>query len=45
MRATEDSGATAVEYGLLLALIAGVVVLAVTALGQILVGLFTLTWA
>jgi len=45
MRATDDSGATAVEYSLLLALIAGVVVVTVTALGQVVLGLFNLTWA
>jgi pilus assembly protein Flp/PilA len=32
-RMTRDTGATAVEYGLLVALIAAVIVLAVTALG------------
>jgi pilus assembly protein Flp/PilA len=45
MRSADESGATAVEYSLMLALIAAVVVLAVTALGQVIVGLFTLTWA
>ena len=32
-RAESERGATAVEYGLLVALIAGVIILAVTALG------------
>jgi pilus assembly protein Flp/PilA len=35
-----DEGATAVEYGLMVALIAGVIVLAVTALGTKLNGIF-----
>ena len=35
-----DRGATAVEYGLMVALIAGVIVLAVTALGGKLNGIF-----
>ncbi len=30
----DESGATAVEYGLMVALIAGVIILAVTTLGQ-----------
>jgi pilus assembly protein Flp/PilA len=37
----DDRGATAVEYGLLVALIAGVIVVAVTALGTKVSGLFT----
>lgn len=36
----EDRGATAVEYGLLVALIALVIIVAVTLLGQNLSGLF-----
>jgi pilus assembly protein Flp/PilA len=36
-----DRGATAVEYGLMVALITGVIVLAVTALGVKVNGLFT----
>ena len=39
--ATRDEGATAVEYGLMVALIAVVIVVAVTALGSKLSGLFT----
>jgi pilus assembly protein Flp/PilA len=38
---SQDRGATAVEYGLMVALIAGAIVLAVTALGTRLTGLFT----
>ena len=38
--ATNDSGATAVEYGLLVALIAAVIVAAVLALGGTLTGVF-----
>jgi len=37
----EESGATAVEYGLLVGLIAVVIIVAVTALGTKLTGLFT----
>lgn len=37
----DDRGATAVEYGLLVALIAAVIVVAVTALGGKLTSLFT----
>lgn len=37
----EDSGATAVEYGLLVGLIAVVIIVAVTALGSNLTSLFT----
>jgi pilus assembly protein Flp/PilA len=37
----EDRGATAVEYGLMVALIAAAIVLTVTALGGSLNGLFT----
>ncbi len=40
-RAKEDRGATAVEYGLLVGLIAVVIIVAVTALGSKLTGLFT----
>ncbi len=36
----DDRGATAVEYGLMVALIAGAIVLTVTALGGALNGLF-----
>ena len=36
----DDSGATAVEYGLMVALIAAVIVVAVTALGAKLNGIF-----
>ncbi len=39
--ATRDQGATAVEYGLMVALIAVVIIVAVTALGSKLSGLFT----
>jgi pilus assembly protein Flp/PilA len=39
--ATRDEGATAVEYGLMVALIAVVIIVAVTALGSKLSGLFT----
>jgi pilus assembly protein Flp/PilA len=38
---SKDRGATAVEYGLLVGLIATVIILAVTALGTKLTGLFT----
>jgi pilus assembly protein Flp/PilA len=41
MRLREDRGATAVEYGLMVALIAGVIVAAVTLLGTKLNTLFT----
>ncbi|HLL69365.1 MAG TPA: Flp family type IVb pilin [Micromonosporaceae bacterium] len=41
--ATRDQGATAVEYGLMVALIAVVIVLAVATLGSTLSGLFTST--
>ena len=37
----DDEGATAIEYGLLAALIAAVIVAAVTTLGQTLNGVFT----
>ena len=37
----DDTGATAVEYGLLVALIAGVIILAVTLLGTNLGSLFS----
>jgi len=40
-RARKDEGATAVEYGLMVALIAAVIVLAVTALGGKLNTIFT----
>ena len=41
----DDEGATAVEYGLLVALIAGVVAGAIVALGQATIDLFTeLVW-
>ncbi len=36
----DDRGATAVEYGLLVALIAAIIVVAVAALGQKLLGIF-----
>ncbi|MEJ2673371.1 MAG: Flp family type IVb pilin [Deltaproteobacteria bacterium] len=36
----DEAGATATEYALLASLIAGVIVLAVTALGQSVLGLF-----
>ncbi len=39
--ADRERGATAVEYGLMVALITGVIVLAVTALGVKVNGLFT----
>jgi pilus assembly protein Flp/PilA len=39
--ADRDRGATAVEYGLMVALIAGVIVLAVTALGAKVQTIFT----
>jgi pilus assembly protein Flp/PilA len=39
--ATREEGATAVEYGLMVALIAVVIIVAVTALGGKLSGLFT----
>ncbi|MDQ1644916.1 MAG: Flp/Fap pilin component [Cryptosporangiaceae bacterium] len=39
-RATSDEGATAVEYGLMIALVAAVIVVAVTALGGTLTGIF-----
>ena len=39
--ATREQGATAVEYGLMVALIAVVIIVAVTALGSKLSGLFT----
>ena len=39
--ADDEAGATAVEYGLMLALIALAIVAAVTALGLVLPGLFT----
>ncbi len=39
-RRTDEAGATAVEYGLMVSLIAGVIVLAVTALGVRVTGLF-----
>jgi pilus assembly protein Flp/PilA len=39
--ASRDEGATAVEYGLMVALIAVVIIVAVTALGSKLSGLFT----
>ena len=38
---TRDKGATAVEYSLLAALIAGVIFTAVAALGDLVVGLFS----
>jgi len=38
---SRDEGATAVEYGLMVALIAAVIVVAVTALGTTLNGIFT----
>lgn len=40
-RATRDEGATAVEYGLMVALISAAVVVAVTALGTTLNGVLT----
>ena len=36
----DESGATAVEYGIIIALIAGAIILALTALGANLTGLF-----
>ena len=39
-RMRSDDGATAVEYGLMVALIAAVIVVAVTALGGTLTGIF-----
>ncbi len=39
----DESGASAVEYGLLVALIAAVIVVAVTSLGKTLNGAFTNT--
>jgi pilus assembly protein Flp/PilA len=41
MLATRDKGATAVEYGLMVALIAVVIIAAVTLLGTEVQGLFT----
>ena len=41
LRDRRDRGATAVEYGLMVALIAVVIIVAVTALGNKLSGLFT----
>lgn len=41
LMATREKGATAVEYGLMVALIAVVIILAVTALGTTLVDVFT----
>ena len=41
LRDRRDRGATAVEYGLMVALIAGVIILAVTALGTKLNTVFT----
>ena len=40
-RQDEEKGATAVEYGLMVALIAAAIILVVAALGDELVGLFT----
>lgn len=40
-RRDEEKGATAVEYGLMVALIAVAIIVAVTTLGQTLDGLFT----
>jgi pilus assembly protein Flp/PilA len=40
LKATRDQGATAVEYGLMVALIAVVIIAAVTLLGDNLAGLF-----
>ncbi|MDX6230876.1 MAG: Flp/Fap pilin component [Frankiales bacterium] len=40
----DDSGATAVEYGLLVALVASVVAASVGVLGQTVLGLFSITW-
>jgi pilus assembly protein Flp/PilA len=39
-RTESDKGATAVEYGLMLALIAAVIVVAITTLGSTLLGIF-----
>jgi pilus assembly protein Flp/PilA len=39
-RTESDKGATAVEYGLMVALIAAVIVVAVTTLGTTLLGIF-----
>ncbi len=39
----DEKGASAVEYGLLVALIAAVIVIAVAALGTTLTGIFTTT--
>jgi pilus assembly protein Flp/PilA len=39
-RTESDKGATAVEYGLMVALIAAVIVVAVTTLGSTLLGIF-----
>jgi Flp pilus assembly pilin Flp len=40
----DDSGATAVEYGLFVALIAAVIIATVSAVGIGLAGAFSLTW-
>jgi pilus assembly protein Flp/PilA len=40
-RTGSDDGATAVEYGLMIALVAAVIVVAVTALGGKLTGIFS----
>jgi Flp pilus assembly pilin Flp len=40
VRSTDDRGATAVEYALMVALIAGVIVAVVFALGEQVLGLF-----
>ena len=40
MERAQERGATAVEYGLFVALIAAVIVVGVTALGQSTIGLF-----
>jgi pilus assembly protein Flp/PilA len=40
MQRAQERGATAVEYGLFVALVAAVIVVAVTALGQSTIGLF-----
>jgi pilus assembly protein Flp/PilA len=39
--AREDEGATAVEYGLIVALIAGVIIVAVVTLGGVISGAFS----
>lgn len=39
-----ERGATAVEYGLLLALIAGVIIAAVAILGTTVLDLYDITW-